>query len=324
MNTQRHLVRTAAVAVSLLVAAASVHAADIKYPVTNVTMITHSTPGGGNDVLLREMLKFLPKHMPGVNFQVENVAGGGGTKAMAKLKRMPADGSVVYATTPTYINTTLMTNPEARYDDFQGVMNMFLDPQTVYVAASSPYHKLTDVIEDAKKRPGQVKFGTTAPASLDRQVMEKLKKLAGIDVVIVTHEGGGDLLINVLNGTVDIATGEVQEMLGQLQANQVRIISTYTKKRLPDFPEVMTAQEEGLDLVVNKFRGMVAPKGFPADAAKAWQDAFAALLEEPEFKDWYTRSSLVPTVMDGAGYDAMVQETAVENEAFLREYGIIR
>lgn len=299
-------------------------AAQIKYPAANVTMITHSTPGGGNDVLLREMLKYLPKIVPGTNFQVENVSGGGGTKAMAKLVKMPADGSYVYATTPTYINTTLLTKPDAGYQDFQGIMNMFLDPQTIYVLGTSPYKSLQDVIADAKKRPGKVKFGTTAPASLDRQVMEKLKKLAGIDVVIVTHEGGGDLLSNVLNGTVDIATGEVQEMLGQLQAGQVRMLSTYTKDRLANFPQVMTAQEEGLELVVNKFRGMVGPKGFPDAAAKAWQDIFKAMLEEPEFKAWYDRASLVPTPMDGAEYDAMLTETAVENEAFLREYGILK
>src|SRR3546814_10693549 len=74
------------------------------YPIDNVTLVTHSAAGGGTDVFLREMNKYLSKHM-GTNFVVENVRGGSGAKAMAKLATAPADGSIFYGTTPTFINT---------------------------------------------------------------------------------------------------------------------------------------------------------------------------------------------------------------------------
>lgn len=322
---KQNLGKRAVVALAgVLLASTTTLAAEVKYPVENVTMITHSTPGGGNDVLLREMMKYLVKIAPGTNFKVENVSGSGGAKAMAALARAPTDGSVVYATTPTYINTTLLAKPQTGYADFDGIMNMFVDPQTVYVTGDSKYKSLRDVIDDAKKRPGQVKFGVTAPASLDRQVMEDFKKQAGIDVLIVTHDGGGDLLINILNKTLDVGTGEVQEMLGQLQGGQLRLISTYTRDRLDNFPDVMTAREEGIDLVVNKFRGMVGPKGIAPEAVQAWQAIFKEMLKEPEFQEWYKRASLVPTFMDGPGYDKMVADTAAANETFLREFGILK
>ena len=71
-----------------------------------VTLVTHSSPGGGSDVFLREMSKYLGKYI-GATFIVENVQGGSGAKAMARVATAPADGSVFYATTPTYIYTSL-------------------------------------------------------------------------------------------------------------------------------------------------------------------------------------------------------------------------
>src|SRR3546814_9337416 len=85
--------------------------------------------------------------------------------------------------------------------------------------------------------PGSVTFGVTTPGSLDRQVMEKFKSLVGIEAPVVTHDGGGELLISVLNGTVDLGIGEVQELPAQLEAKEVRIITTYTKQRLEQFPD---------------------------------------------------------------------------------------
>ena len=84
--------------------------AQSKYPVSSVTLVTHSSPGSGSDVFLRELIKYLTPEM-GVTFVVENVRGGGGAGAVARVAKAPADGSVFYATTPTYIQTTLMSKP---------------------------------------------------------------------------------------------------------------------------------------------------------------------------------------------------------------------
>src|SRR3546814_12864519 len=114
---------------------------------------------------------------------------------------------------------------------------------------------MEEVGEKAKAGPGSLTFGVTTPGSLDRQVMEKFKSLVGIEAPVVTHDGGGALLISVLNGTVDLGIGEVQALSAPLEAQEVRIITTYTKPRLEQFHDVPPAQEQCLDLVANKFPG---------------------------------------------------------------------
>ncbi len=291
------------------------------YPHDTVTLVTHSREGGGTDVFLREMVKHLGPYL-GAEFVVENVRGGSGAKAMAKLATSPADGSIFYGTTPTFINTSLLSEPEHTYKDLMGVTNVFLDPQIVYVKADSPFTSMTDVVEAAKADPAAVIFGVTTPGSLDRQVMEKFKALTGVTSPVVTHDGGGELLISVLNGTVSLGIGEIQELSAQLEAGEVRIITTYTEERLDDFADVPTAKEQGIDLVVNKFRGIAGPAGLPEDITAKWEAAIQGVLEDEAFKEWYEAQSLVPFFMGTALYNPFLEEFATEQQAFFKEYGI--
>jgi tripartite-type tricarboxylate transporter receptor subunit TctC len=302
-------------------ALASPVAAQDNYPVDTVTLVTHSSPGGGSDVYLREMINFLAPTM-GAEFAVENVRGGSGAKAIAKVATSPADGSIFYAATPTYINMSLLSNPEYSYRDVEPIVNFFLDPQVIYVRKDSKYTSLTDVIADAKASPGAQKWGTGTPAALERQALEKFKKLAGVDVTIVTHDGGGDMMINVLNGSLDLGIGEVQEFKGQLDAGEVRVIGVFTENRLPDFPDAKTAKEEGIDMVVNKFRGIVAPKGVPAEVIAAWEAAIPKVMADPEFQKWYKAANLIPAFMPHAEYVPFIENVAQEQGEFFKEYGI--
>ena len=63
--------------------------AQTKYPLSTVTLVTHSSLGGGSDVFLRELTRYLGPAM-GVNFAVENATGGSGARAVAKVAQSPA------------------------------------------------------------------------------------------------------------------------------------------------------------------------------------------------------------------------------------------
>ena len=321
MLRNKHVMLAATALAAVATVAIAPVASAQNYPVDTVTLTTHSSAGGGTDVFLREMAGHLGAVM-GVTFVVENVTGGSGAKAMAHLASSPADGSVFYGTTPTFINTSLLSKPDVTFRDLEPVVNVFLDPQIVYVRAESPFKTLAEIVEKAKAEPGSMKFGVTTPGSLDRQVMEKFKKITGTDGPVITHDGGGELLISVLNGTVDMGIGEIQELIGQIEAGKVRLIATYTEERLATFPDVPTAKEQGIDLVVEKFRGITGPKGLPPEVIAAWEKAIPEVLEVEAFKKWYSAASLVPAFMAHAEYGPFIDAFAKDQEAFFTEYGI--
>ena len=291
------------------------------YPVDTVTLVTHSSVGGGSDVFLRELSGYLAEAL-GVNVVVENTTGGSGANAMARLAAAPADGSIFYATTPTFIYTSLLSAPEATYEDLDPLVNVFSDPEVIYTAAESPLQSFEDVIDDAKAGGGA--WGAANPASLERQLLEQLKAAAGVDAAIVTHEGGGDMMINVLNGTLDIGVGEVQEIQSQLEANQVRIVATFAGERLDAFPDAPTVKESGYDIVAIKFRGLASPKGLPEDVIAAWEEAIQEVLEDPEYKAAYSGVNLRPEFIPHDEYVEFIRNFGEETRAFLTESGVIQ
>lgn len=320
-RTYRTFVLGIAAAAALAGPAGQAMAEPLAYPQKVVTLITHSSPGGGSDVFLRQLTRHLEKHIA-ATFIVENVQGGSGAKAMARLASAPADGSTFYATTPTYIYTSLLSSPEATYEDLQPLVNFFTDSEVIYTAAESPYRTLADVIAHAKAERG--KWGAANPASLERQAAEQLKAAAGVEAAVVSHEGGGDMMINVLNGTLDIGIGEIAELRAQLEGKQIRILATFNPERLPNFPDIPTVRESGFDVSVEKFRGLAAPKGLPEDIALIWDQAAQATLADPDYRKAYETESLVANFMDHKAYPAFMTAFAEKTTAFLKSSGVIQ
>lgn len=299
----------------------SLKAEPLAYPHKVVTLVTHSSPGGGSDVFLRELSKYLGKYI-GATFIVENVQGGSGAKAVARVAAAPADGSVFYATTPTYIYTSLLSKPSATYKDLEPLVNLFADSEVIYTRADGPFNTLQDVIDKAKKERGR--WGAANPASLERQAAEQLKRAAGVNAAIVTHEGGGDMMLNVMNGTLDIGIGEIQELRSQLAAGKIRLLATFNPERIPEKPEVPTVKESGFDVSLVKFRGLAGPKGLPDNVTKVWDEAIKNVLADPDYKARYTEEVLVPNYIPHAQYQAFITNFADTTEAFLKETGAVK
>ncbi len=290
------------------------------YPHDVVTLMTHSSPGGGSDVFLRELIRHLSPQM-GVDFVVENVRGGGGARAMSRLANSPADGSVFYASTPSFIFTSLMSNPANTYRDLDPIVNVFLDQEVVYTRTEGPFETLASVIQTARSERGR--WGASTPGSLERQALERLKQAADVDAAIVSHDGGGDLILNVLNGTLDIGVGEAQEIRSQLDAGQLRLLAVFSETRLPELPELPTVKESGYDVVVTKFRGLMGPRDTPPEIVAVWESAVRQVLENSDYRQVYSGAMLSPAYMPQADYTGFIETFAVDTEAFLRESGVI-
>lgn len=296
-------------------------AAPENYPHRIVTLITHSSPGGGSDVFLREMSKHLIKYI-NATFVIENVQGGSGARALSRLATARPDGSVLYATTPTYIFTSLLSKPQHTYKNVQPLVNVFSDAEVIFTRTDGPFNRLADVITHAKEKRGR--WGAANPASLERQAAERLRRAAGVNAAVVSHEGGGDMMINVLNGTLEIGIGEIQELRSQLESKRVRLLAVFNPQRLAAFPDVPTVKEAGYDVVVRKFRGLAGPLGLPADVIAIWERAIQGLLNDPDYKVVYGAESLVADFMAHSAYEPFVNAFASEAETFFRETGVIK
>ncbi|WP_374653589.1 Bug family tripartite tricarboxylate transporter substrate binding protein [Dongia sp.] len=301
---------------------ASAWAQEATYPVDTITIYTHSKPGSGSDLFLRAISRPLSKYL-GAKVVVDYWAGGSGAKAMANLATAPADGSTFYATTPTHITTSLLSKPEKTYKDIDYVVNFFYDPEIFYTKSDSPFATIKDAVDFAVANPGKAKWGGASAGSLERQILEKIKKKSGAQAAIIPHEDGAGLLINVLNGTVDLGIGELGELAGQIAGGELKPLGVYMPERLTTLTEVPTARELGVDEeVIIKFRGLAGPKGIPAETIKLVEAAAQKVLADPEFKAEYEALNLIPGYMGQEEYRAYVANFVDAQAKFYADFGV--
>ena len=124
------------------------------YPSKPITLVTHSTVGAGGDIFLRNLGKHLEGIVP-VALVVENRRGGASATAVSFVATSPPDGYVLYGSTPTMLQTPMLTKTQHTYLNLQPVVNVFFDPMILYVKADSPWKTLPDIVSTAKARPGQ-------------------------------------------------------------------------------------------------------------------------------------------------------------------------
>ena len=222
-----------------------------------VRLVTHSSPGGGSDVFLREMAPHLSKIM-GATFVVENLQGGSGAKAMAAIAGAKPDGGMFYATTPTFIYTSLLSQPAARYTDLEPLVNLFFDPEVLYTAADSRFETFQDVLDRGAHRWRQMGRGQSRVARTS-------------DARAVEAEGDGRPGRHHVRRRRRHARQRVESHSrhghrraagdpGQLDAGTIRLLAVVGDDRLPLFPDLQTVKEQGIDLSVRKFRGLAGPE----------------------------------------------------------------
>jgi len=290
----------------------------IEYPHDVITIVTHSSPGGGSDVFLRELITKLDDIMD-ASFVIENVRGGSGIRAVARVANGNPDGSIFYATTPTYILTSLLTNSSTNYSNLDPMVNIFYDQEIIYTSINNPVNELKDILEDTNRR---YSWGAANPASLERIALEQLKSISGSNAAIITHDGGGELLLNILNGTLDIGIGEYQELEPQLHANQIKPLAILSSTRDLNLPNVPTLNELGYNVELHKFRGLAAPLNTPPSIYAIWDQVIQQLLANEEFVSEFEEQLLVPAYMNSVDANTMVDEFISNTQQTFSQLGM--
>jgi putative tricarboxylic transport membrane protein len=291
------------------------------YPNKAITLVTHSTVGAGGDIFLRNLGKNL-EGIVNVPIVVENRRGGASATAVTFVATSPPDGYVMYGATPTMLQTPMLTKTTHTFLDLQPVANVFFDPMILYVKADSPWKTLPDIVNAAKAKPGQIKFGAATPGSVEHMIAHQVQKVAKVQVQPVTFEGGGDLLLAVLGGHVDLGIGEFAEVASQVESRQVRVINSFTENRLPR-STIPTAKEQGVEIVVTKFRGLLGPKGMDQAAVTYWEQAIKRVLDKPAYKQYYDSVYLLPGYMDRTQYRAYLDRMNQTLRRYLKEIGVV-
>jgi putative tricarboxylic transport membrane protein len=295
-------------------------AASATWPSGRIRLITHSSPGGGGDIMARELARTLER-LYDVTVVVENKVGGSGAVATVYLvNRAPKDGSTLQVITPTHLITPRHSRGVPTYRDVTPVANLVLDPTVIYVRRESPFATMAQMIAFAKAHPGALKWGIGSAGSLDHLNVEQIKALAGINVSAVPHEGGGDAMLSVLGGHIDAGLGEPIKVLSQLKAGNLRLLAVFDEKRLEEFPDVPAIGELGYKMRSQKFRGVWGPPGLSAAMVSNIADGLERAFTEEPFQSYWQDGGMQRAFLRGADFARFLAEADADIGRFLASH----
>ena len=282
--------------------------------------------GGGSDIMARtiaaiiEQEKILPQPLV-----VVNRPGASGVLGYMHVGQKTGDPYLLTTATSSFIIQPLLGKMKLSYRDYTLVAGLALDEFVVVVPASSPYRTVRELIDGARKAPKNVKVGGTSAPSVDSIITHLLEKTGGVEFNFIAFKSGGEVMTNLLGGHIDVASANPGEALTQIQAKKARVLAAASTKRLASLPDVPTLRESGLDVVVNQWRGVAAPKDVPKEAESVLVSAFKRLSDSKAWQEKYLReNNLTPMYLAPEEFRRYLDADAEKTRQVLRGMNLIK
>lgn len=265
----------------------SAFAADA-YPNKEIQVVVSYGPGGSNDVATRQLVKIFNKFLP-KEAVVINIVGAGGAVGTRAVHDAKPDGYKLLSTNTVFPVLRLMNALSFNYEDMT-VIGLFAAADTsLYVRSDSPLKNITDLVAEAKKRPGNVRVGVGFGTLAHLGVLA-LEQKTGIKLNIVDIGGGEQKPAALMGGHVDAYFEPIPSTVQYLQAGTFRSLGIFSEERNPQFPDIPTMREQGVDLVLMTNYGLFGPKGLPEPVVAVLRDALRKTCDDPEFQEEMRRS----------------------------------
>lgn len=287
-------------ALSLALFVGSIYAAD--YPTKPITLQIPYPAGGSTDVGGRIVASIAEKAI-GQPIVVLNRAGAGGQVGWTELARQKPDGYYLgYINLPHLLTGVLDPERKSTFkaEDIVPIISQALDPTTISVRPDSPWKTLKDLIDEAKKRPGQIAAGIVGYLQDDEIGYLQFAEAAGVQLRMVYFDGAAPAITALLGKHVDVLFCTVGDNYTQWKAGRIRMLTIMDKERNKFYKDLPTTAELGFPTVLSaSTRGIAVPKGVPGPIMTKLQDVFHKSMMTKEHIDMLEQAGQPVKIMLG-------------------------
>jgi tripartite-type tricarboxylate transporter receptor subunit TctC len=311
--------RTFCLVAAILSAIASAgHAQTKDYPRKPIQIVVAHAAGSAVDIFYRLYAEEMSRALK-VPVNLVNKPTASGSVAANEVAHAPKDGYTLLAALVGQQTTLSIANPKNPTNilrDFDPIEVHTYAANTLFTKADSQFKSLEDVIDQARKKPGEIILGLSEMGSNSHLESSQFIRLAKVDVTQVFNEGPPQIITGVLGGHYHLGWGNHVNITPLVASGKVRALATDIKSPLG----VPTFTEKGYPVYLPLLMGLFAPKGTPATVLKAWEEATNAAMRDEKFQASINKLTFIVTMTTGPDkLDKLLKEEYARYSKFTPE-----
>ena len=280
------------------------------YPSKTITVICPWAAGGGTDRISRYIADQLQKELgkPGV---VVNRTGGSGAVGHSAGALAKPDGHTITMITFELSTMHWMGISDLTWEDYEPVLQMNADAAAIIVKADAPWKDLNEFLAAAKANPGKLTMSGTSTGGAWDLARAGFQLEAGIPVEAIRWiptKGAAPSIVELLGGHIDAVCCSVPEAIAQIEAGQLRTLAVMSEERLPDYPDMPTVKESGIDWVAVGWRGLAVPKGTPEPILTTIREACERIVTSDEYNAFMKKNGFATEIRSGEAFSQFLAE----------------
>lgn len=288
------------------------------YPARPVQIIVPYSAGGGTDLSARLLAQVLEKQLGG-SVIVRNQPGGGGSIGTSAIAHAKPDGYTLgtgsqgpIAMLPHYGGIDYTMN------DFDYLALMGRNLMVVGVAKNAPFQDGKSFLAYAKAHPGELTVGNSGAGGANQIAMEGFALAADVKVKGMPFGGAIAAITACLGGHIQAVVASPAELLSHVRAGNMKAVLVMEDQRIPEFPEAETPKDLGVDFTWSSWKGVIAPKGLPADVRAKLLPALDKAMHDETYLAKMKELGEYIDYRPSAGYEALAKADSVVAEKVIR------
>jgi tripartite-type tricarboxylate transporter receptor subunit TctC len=311
--------------VLLTVVAAGPAWAQEPYPTRPISIVVAFPPGGVADNTARPVAAVLERILK-QPVTVLNKAGAAGAVGYQAAATSKPDG---YTLLMALVSVSVLPEVDKLFgrpqnytrEQLTGIARINADPSMLVVRADAPWKTLKDLVEDARKRPGEIVFTSSGLYGAAHIPMEMFIKSAGIKMRHLPTTGGGPMMNAMLGGHAQLVMTPVSLAAQHVKAGKLRLLAHSGSTPVAAYPEVPSFKSQGYDVEYTAWAGLVAPKDTPPQVIKILRDATRQAVKEPEVINSHAKLETPIAYMDADEFNAWWAKDAAKLAEVVRQIG---
>ncbi|KZD08148.1 tripartite tricarboxylate transporter substrate binding protein [Oceanibaculum pacificum] len=279
--------------------------------------------GGDTDIVFRTFVDAINKSGVKPELQVVNIGGQGGNRGAAEARKAAPDGCTLVAIHESAITSYLTGRVDFTTDAFEPVSLVTYTPSIIGAYAKAPFKSMQELIAAAKKEPKSITAGVTL-GSTSHFIFLLIEDATGTEFRYVSYEGTRERNTALLAGNVLLGESNILTAKQYLSEGSMQALAIATEQRDEQLPQVPTLKELGIPVTYGLARGVMAPKGTPADIIKFWEEVFAKAAKDPGVTKAITGASSTVMYKNAADYAAFLKSSYAEHERLAIKIGMYK